>query len=133
VRSVTFAGTDGHGVGRIAARAGSLRQDVGEWRRGTRYSATGPDLFLWIYATIIETTLNSYSAFVRPLEQSERAELYRESERFGQLYDVGEDIRPVSYQAFQDYYYAMLARVRFWGHYHVAVTRCRAAVPDLVP
>ena len=187
--------------------SGSLRQDVGEWRRGTRYSATGPDLCLWIYATIIETTLNSYSAFVRPLEQSERAELYRESERFGQLYGVGEDIRPVSYQAFQDYYYAMLARLtpgdqarsvarmilrsrlrgirispwsyllavrllpaplraqyglswsapqralwwlftravhvvmgrlaparlRFWGHYHVAVARCCAAVPDPVP
>ena len=186
---------------------GSLQQDVGEWRRGTRYNAAGPELCLWVYATIIETTLNSYSAFVRPLEQSERAELYRESERFGQLYGVGEDIRPVSYQAFQDYYYGMLsrltagdqarsvarmilrarlrgipispwsyllaggllpaplrtqyalswsapqrvlwwlftravhvlmcrlapARLRFWGHYHVAVERCRAAVPDPVP
>jgi broad specificity phosphatase PhoE len=25
------------------------------------------------------------------------------------------------------------ARLRFWGHYHVAVARCRAAVPDPVP
>jgi uncharacterized protein (DUF2236 family) len=187
---------------------GSLRQEVGEWRRDTQYSAAGPELCLWVYATIIETTLNSYSTFVRPLEPSERAELYRESERFGQLYGVGKDIRPASYQDFQDYYAGMLARLapgeqarsvarmilrarlrgiplapwsyllaggllpaslraqyglrwsaaqralwwlfthavhvamgrlaparlRFWGHYHVAVARCRAAaLPDQAP
>ena len=90
---------------------GSLRQDAGEWRRGTHYSATSPELCLWVYATIIETTLNSYSTFVRPLDMDERAELYRESERFGQLYGVGKDIRPVSYQDFQDYYATTLARL----------------------
>jgi uncharacterized protein (DUF2236 family) len=90
---------------------GSLRQDAGEWRRGTHYSATSPELCLWVYATIIETTLNSYSTFVRPLDMNERAELYRESERFGQLYGVGKDIRPVSYQDFQDYYATTLSRL----------------------
>jgi uncharacterized protein (DUF2236 family) len=90
---------------------GSLRQDVGGWRRGTPYSATSPELCLWVYATIIETTLNSYSAFVRPLDANERAELYRESERFGQLYGVGPDIRPVSYRELQDYYARTLSRL----------------------
>ena len=185
---------------------GSLQQDIGAWRRGTRYSATSPELCLWVYATIIETTLDSYSTFVRPLDLDERAELYRESERFGQLYGVGKDIRPVSYQAFQDYYARTLsrltagdqarsvarmilrarlrgipippwgyllaagllpaplraqyglhwsaaqrtlwwlfthavhvvmgrlapARFRFWGHYHVAVVRCRPAADPSV-
>jgi uncharacterized protein (DUF2236 family) len=90
---------------------GSLPQDVGAWRRGTRYSATSPELCLWVYATIIETTLNSYSTFVRPLDASERAEFYRENERWGRLYGVGTDIRPASYQEFQDYYAGMLARL----------------------
>jgi uncharacterized protein (DUF2236 family) len=90
---------------------GSLQQDVGPWRRGTRYSATSPELCLWVYATIIETTLNSYSTFVRRLDMNERAEVYRESERWGQLYGVGADIRPASYQQFQDYYAQMLARL----------------------
>jgi uncharacterized protein (DUF2236 family) len=35
----------------------------------------------------------------------------RESERFGQLYGVGKDIRPVSYQDFQDYYATTLSRL----------------------
>ena len=179
--------------------SGSLQQDVGEWRRGTPYSATSPELCLWVYATIVETALNSYSTFVRPLDSNERAELYRESERFGQLCGAGKDIRPASYQDFQDYYARTLsrltagdqarsvarmilrarlrgipilpwsyllaagllpaplraqyglrwsaaqrglwwlfthaihvvicrlapARIRFWGHYHVAVARCR--------
>jgi uncharacterized protein (DUF2236 family) len=90
---------------------GSLPQDVGEWRRETHYSAADPELCLWVYATIIETMLNSYSTFIRPLDMSERAELYRESERFGQLYGVGKDIRPVSYQDFQDYYAGTLSRL----------------------
>jgi uncharacterized protein (DUF2236 family) len=189
------------------AVSGSLQQDVGEWRRGTHYSATSPELCLWVYATIVETAMDSYSTFVRPLSGSERAELYRESERFGQLCGVGKDIRPASYPDFQDYYARTLsrltagdqarsvarlilrarlrgipvppwgdllaagllpaplraqyglswsapqralwwlftravhvvmgrlapARLRFWGHYHVAVARCRAAVPDPVP
>ena len=90
---------------------GSLPRDVGEWPAGTRYSAASPELCLWVYATIIETSLNSYSAFVRPLDPNERAEFYRESQRWGQLYGVGEDIRPVSYADFQDYYASTLARL----------------------
>jgi uncharacterized protein (DUF2236 family) len=108
-------GQVGDMTGRIAnihrVVSGSLPQDAGEWRRGTHYSATSPELCLWVYATIIETTLNSYSAFVRPLDMNERAELYRESERFGQLYGVGKDIRPVSYQDFRDYYATTLSRL----------------------
>ena len=90
---------------------GSLQQDVGEWRRGTHYSATSPELCLWVYATIVETALNSYSTFVRPLDGNERAELYRESERFGQLCGVEKDIRPASYRDFQDYYARTLSRL----------------------
>jgi uncharacterized protein (DUF2236 family) len=83
---------------------GTLPQDTGGWRRGTHYSATSPELCFWVYATIIETSLNSYSTFVHPLDMTERAEFYRESERWGQLYGVGKDIRPVSYQDFRDRY-----------------------------
>jgi len=110
---------DGRQVGEMTGRIahihrvvhGSLPQDTGSWRRGTHYSATSPELCLWVYATIIETTLNSYSTFVRPLDMSERAELYRESETFGQLYGVGQDIRPADYADFLDYYATTLARL----------------------
>jgi uncharacterized protein (DUF2236 family) len=91
---------------------GSLPQDAGDWHRDTPYSATSPELCLWVYATIIETSLNSYSAFVRPLSRDERAEFYRESEKFGQLYGVGKDVRPASYQEFEQYYASMLSRLR---------------------
>jgi uncharacterized protein (DUF2236 family) len=89
---------------------GDARQ-VGEWRRDTEYSAASPELCLWVYATIIETMLNSYSTFVRPLGMNERAELYRESENWGQLFGVGQDIRPATYQDFRDYYTRTLSRL----------------------
>jgi uncharacterized protein (DUF2236 family) len=91
---------------------GSLPQGVAEWRRDTPYSATSPELGLWVYATIIETTLNSYSTFVRSLSTDERAEFYRESEKLGQLYGVGKDVRPATYQEFEHYYASMLSRLR---------------------
>jgi uncharacterized protein (DUF2236 family) len=91
---------------------GSLPRDVGEWHRDTPYSATSPELSLWVYATIVETTLNSYSAFVRSLSRDERAEYYRESEKWGQLYGVGKDVRPASYQEFEQYYACMLSQLR---------------------
>jgi uncharacterized protein (DUF2236 family) len=91
---------------------GSLPRDAGEWHRGAPYSATSPELCLWVYATIIETTLNSYSTFVRPLSRDERAEFYRESEKWGRLYGVGKDVRPASYQEFEQYYAGMLSRLR---------------------
>jgi uncharacterized protein (DUF2236 family) len=90
---------------------GSLPEDTGDWRRGARYSAATPELCLWVYATIVETSLNSYSTFVRPLSMDERAEFYRETERFGQLYGVGTEVRPASYQEFEDYYARMLSRL----------------------
>jgi uncharacterized protein (DUF2236 family) len=188
-------------AGAHRAVTGSLGQDAGPWRRGTGYSATSPELCLWVYATIVETALDSYSTFVRPLGRTERAQLYRDSEKFGELCGVGKDIRPASYQEFQDYYARTLSRltvgdqarsaarmmlrarlhgipippwgyllaagllpaplraqyglpwsaahqaqwwlfthathvlmcrlapaqIRFWGHYHVAMARCRAA------
>ena len=90
---------------------GSLPQETGEWRRDTPYSAVSPELCLWVHATIVQTMLNSYSTFVRPLDMNERAELYRESESWGQLYGVGQDIRPATYQDFQDYYARTLSRL----------------------
>ena len=91
---------------------GSLPQDTGEFRRGTPYSATSPELCLWVYATIVETSLNSYSTFVRSLSRDERAEFYRESAGWGQLYGVGKDVRPASYEEFEDYHAFMLSRLR---------------------
>jgi uncharacterized protein (DUF2236 family) len=90
---------------------GTLPEEVGEWRRDTEYSAASPELCLWVYATIIETMLNSYSTFVRPLGMNERAKLYRESENWGELFGVGQDIRPATYQDFRDYYARTLSRL----------------------
>jgi uncharacterized protein (DUF2236 family) len=90
---------------------GSLPRDTGEWRRDTHYSAGSPELCLWVYATIVETMLNSYSTFVGPLDMKERAELYRESESWGRLFGVCEDIRPATYQDFRDYYARTLSRL----------------------
>ncbi|MGO8959451.1 MAG: oxygenase MpaB family protein [Streptosporangiaceae bacterium] len=90
---------------------GALEETVGEWPQGSSYSARDSELCLWVHATIIETTLNSFSTFVRPLDAGERAKYYQESESFGQLFGVGMDMRPATYEAFQEYYAKTLSQL----------------------
>ena len=51
---------------------GQLKQDVGVFPAGTRYSATDPDLLLWVHATLIDSMWLAYESFVGPLTLDER-------------------------------------------------------------
>ena len=51
---------------------GALREAVGPYAAGTRYSAEDPALVLWVHATLIESTLIVYERLVGPLSPDER-------------------------------------------------------------
>jgi uncharacterized protein (DUF2236 family) len=87
---------------------GILPQTEGEWEKGTAYRASQPDLDLWVYATLIESALDTYSAFVRKLSFRERAKYYDDSEPFGKLFGVTRPVRPPTYSDFQLYYQDMI-------------------------
>jgi uncharacterized protein (DUF2236 family) len=53
---------------------GVLREPVGPFPAGTRYSAEDPALVLWVHATLLESTLAIYEQLVRPLSDDERNE-----------------------------------------------------------
>jgi uncharacterized protein (DUF2236 family) len=130
----------GEMTGRIAhihrAVTGSLPQDTGPWRRGARYSATSPELCLWAYAIIIETTLNSYSAFVRRIPLPPWGYLLAAGllpaplrAQYGLRWSA---VQRALWWLFTHAVHVVMcwlapARLRFWDHYHVAVIRCRPA------
>jgi uncharacterized protein (DUF2236 family) len=51
---------------------GMLRQPVGVFEAGTRYSAEDPDLVLWVHATLVESVILFYERVVAPLDEAER-------------------------------------------------------------
>jgi uncharacterized protein (DUF2236 family) len=66
----------GHAIARIRAIHtrvhGELREAVGVYPAGARYSAEDPALLLWVHATLIESVVLVYEQLVGPLSASER-------------------------------------------------------------
>jgi uncharacterized protein (DUF2236 family) len=63
---------------------------------GRAYSALDPKLLLWVYATLIDTSLLAYETFVKPLSAEERKDYYAEFRRNASLWGIPEDLPPAS-------------------------------------
>lgn len=64
---------------------GHLSTTAGSFSGGTRYDARDPRLLLWVHATLVDTLLLSYTAFVGPLTRAEEVQYYEESKEIAHL------------------------------------------------
>jgi uncharacterized protein (DUF2236 family) len=76
---------------------------------GTRYEARDPELLLWVWATLVETSLRIYGRYVRPLSVVEVERYYAEQQRFGQATGIPPDRFPDTHADFVDYFDRMVA------------------------
>ena len=76
---------------------------------GRPYSATDPDLLLWVNATLIDSTLVVYERFVRRLEERERARYYLETVQTAAAFGIPAEVIPPDLAAFRSYLRGMLA------------------------
>jgi uncharacterized protein (DUF2236 family) len=77
-------------------------------RHGRRYSALDPDLSLWVHATLVDSTMAAYHAWVEPLSRDERARYYEETLPVGQAFGIPASRLPADLEAFEDYLDEML-------------------------
>lgn len=77
--------------------------------RGAGYAATDPRLLLWVHATLIDSALVTYEAFVGPLSYVERETYYQESKLLGGLLGLPNAAYPPSLADFEAYLAALLA------------------------
>jgi uncharacterized protein (DUF2236 family) len=68
----------------------------GQTPEGDSYSALDPHLLLWVYATLIDSSLLAYDTFVAPLTPAEREAYYRELRRVGPLWGIPAETFPSS-------------------------------------
>ena len=75
---------------------------------GTGYQATQPDLLLWVWATLVQTSLLVYTRYVGDLTPAEIEGFYAEQQRFAVACGVPEGHWPAGYEAFADYFDGMV-------------------------
>jgi uncharacterized protein (DUF2236 family) len=88
---------------------GTLDAAVGRFPAGTPYDARDPALLLWVYATLVDTSLLVYERFVAPLTPVERAAYYAESKVTGRLLGIPDDVLPPTVTDFRRYVDGMVA------------------------
>jgi uncharacterized protein (DUF2236 family) len=87
---------------------GTTETQLGPYPAGTSYSASDPELMLWVHGTLVETSLAVFERFVHPLQFSERERYYREMTVVARLFGTPSDVMPASFGDFRDYFEAQL-------------------------
>jgi uncharacterized protein (DUF2236 family) len=88
---------------------GAVVESSGRERHGNRYSALDPDLELWVHATLVDSTMAAYDAWLEPLSRSDRARYYAETLPVGLAFGIPESRLPPDLDAFEAYLEGMLA------------------------
>jgi uncharacterized protein (DUF2236 family) len=89
---------------------GPVRDPAAVVRTGAiSYSGRDPDLALWVHATLVDSTMVAYGAFVEPLSGARRAAFYTETRQIPVAFGVPEERVPADVAAFDAYVAAMLA------------------------
>lgn len=104
-----------------AVRAGEVVQAVhrqvkgrtscrlGPFPAGTKYSATDPELMLWVHATLVEMSLAAYCRFVRRLSADQMDRYYREMGLVAEIFGTPRDVIPRTLHEFRGYFAERLA------------------------
>jgi uncharacterized protein (DUF2236 family) len=87
---------------------GKLAEPVGGYGAGTPYSASDPELLLWVLFTLVDSALVVYRAYVGKLSRAEEAEFWEDYKVIGELFGLSRDDMPESLDDLDRYREEML-------------------------
>jgi len=82
---------------------GPITAGTQRFEAGHEYAANNAEALLWVFATLIDTAIKTYSLLVAPLTVIERERYYQETKRFGMLFGMSREQMPADYEDFQRY------------------------------
>jgi uncharacterized protein (DUF2236 family) len=82
---------------------GRTRTQLGVFPAGTTYSASDPDLMLWVHATLVYSSLGIYHRFVNPLSVEDKERYYSEMALVARIFGTKADVIPATLADFRDY------------------------------
>lgn len=109
------------GIARVHSRVHGATPD------GEAYDALDPHLLLWVYATLIDSSLLAYETFVAPLSSAQRERFYAEVRAQGPLWGIPGQVFPDGVDALR----AWMAELIASGEVHVT-PQARAIVPHIL-
>jgi uncharacterized protein (DUF2236 family) len=87
---------------------GRLTESVGAHASGAPYAARDPELLLWVFATMLDSSLLVFERFVAPLTPAERDRYCAESRLIGPLLRLPAEMIPDSHAALVAYMQGMI-------------------------
>ncbi len=75
---------------------------------GSGYSARDPELSLWVHATLVDSTIVAYDAWLGPVARDRAARFYDETKPIARAFGVPEAMVPADLDAFERYLASML-------------------------
>lgn len=91
-----------------AGVTGALAHSAGDFPAGASYHARDPELLLWVYATLIDTTRLMTRLLLNPLSPAQEEQYYQESKRIVALLGLPASRLPGSLADFDAYMEGML-------------------------
>ena len=88
---------------------GTTGAQLGRFPPGTAYSASDPDLMLWVHATLVHSSLEAYERFVHPLSRDDREAYYQQMSLVARLFGTPASVIPGSLDEFREYFAAEIA------------------------
>lgn len=88
---------------------GLTKEPGGRYPVGTKYSANDPTLAMWVHATLVDTAMQVYTAYVRPLAHAEKVRYYEEQRLLGEMFGVPLAEQPATLGEFYEYFDHMVA------------------------
>jgi uncharacterized protein (DUF2236 family) len=82
---------------------GRTRERLGPFPAGTPYSASDPELMLWVHATLVEASLTAHRRFVERLAPDEEEAYYREMGVVAGLFGLPPTALPARLADFREY------------------------------
>jgi uncharacterized protein (DUF2236 family) len=100
----------GLAVQRVHAHVhGRTQTRLGGFPAGTPYSASDPELMLWVHGTLVEASLAVYGRFVASLSAEEEERYYQEMKLVASLFGTPAGAIPATLAEFRNYFEAQLA------------------------
>lgn len=88
---------------RVAKRVRSRHREIQGYAVGMPYSASDPQLLMWVHSSAVDTGLVMFETFIRPLEEVEREAFYAEMKLVARLFGTPSKVVPATLEGFRDY------------------------------
>ena len=87
---------------------GVTRERLGRFPAGTAYSASSPELMLWVHATLVHASLGAYQRFAAKLTAHEEESYYQQMATVARIFGTAAAVLPRTLTEFRDYFDAQV-------------------------